>query len=85
MDDLSKYIIERIAKDSLNIETLETQKSDKKDFHSIAIWQIKAALIEAYNAGKRFEKENQVISLAQMKCQIDEIITNAYYSCINNS
>ena len=31
---------------------LETKNSDREDFHDIAVWSLKAALIEAYNLGK---------------------------------
>jgi len=34
-----------------SIETLETQKSDRLDFHDVAVWAIRAALVEAYAAG----------------------------------
>lgn len=40
-----------IAKRQLFIQTLETQKSDGLDFHDCAVWGIKAALADAYNAG----------------------------------
>ena len=35
-----------------NISTLETQNSDRLDFHAVAIWNLKAALEAAYQAGK---------------------------------
>ena len=34
-----------------NIETLETQNSDRLDFHDVAVWAIRAALEAAYAAG----------------------------------
>ncbi len=34
-----------------SIETLETQNSDRLDFHDVAVWAIRAALEEAYAAG----------------------------------
>lgn len=40
-----------IAKKHLNIETLETRKSDSLDFHDVAVWCLKDALQEAYDAG----------------------------------
>lgn len=33
------------------IETLESQHSDRLDFHDVAVWAIRAALKEAYAAG----------------------------------
>jgi hypothetical protein len=35
----------------LFIETLETQNSDRSDFHDVAVWSIKSALEAAYAAG----------------------------------
>jgi hypothetical protein len=43
--------IASIAKQYLNLETLETRNSDSLDFHDTAVWQIKAALQAAFNAG----------------------------------
>ena len=49
--DLNK-LLEQIAKGHLFIETLETQHSDRSDFHDVAVWSIKSALEAAYAAGK---------------------------------
>lgn len=40
-----------IAKKHLNIATLKTRNSDSLDFHDVAVWAIKEALREAYEAG----------------------------------
>jgi len=46
-----------IAKEHLNLETLETRNSDSLDFYDVSVWGIAAALEAAYqaglNAGKR--------------------------------
>ena len=42
----------RIAKELLGLDTLETRKSDRLDFSDQAVWQLRAALEAAYNAGK---------------------------------
>ena len=34
------------------IETLETQNSDRLDFHDVAVWAMRAALEAAYEAGR---------------------------------
>jgi len=47
------YQIEEIASKILNIETLETRNSDSLDFYDLSVWEIKKALSEAYEAGKR--------------------------------
>ena len=52
--------INMIAKDILDINTLETQNSGK-DFHELAVWQIKQALEEAYTAGKESLKGTVII------------------------
>lgn len=44
-------LLTRIARTTLGIETLETQKSDRLDFHDIAVWRLRDALEAAYNAG----------------------------------
>ena len=40
-----------IAITHLNLETLDTRNSDHQDFHERAVWQIRAALEAAYQAG----------------------------------
>jgi len=37
----------------VGVETLETRRSDRLDFHDVAVWELKAALIAAYEAGRR--------------------------------
>ncbi len=41
-----------IATQILDIETLDTRKSDRLDFHELSVWQIKKALEAAYAAGR---------------------------------
>lgn len=48
--DKDKTLLE-IATSILRLDTLETRKLDRLDFHDIAVWQIKEALEEAYEAG----------------------------------
>ena len=50
--------ITKIARDILDLETLETRKSDSLDFHDMAVWQLRDALIAAYNAGREAGKLN---------------------------
>lgn len=40
-----------IAKRHLGISTLETRNDERKDFYDLAVWTIKKALEEAYDAG----------------------------------
>jgi hypothetical protein len=44
-------ILTNIARKHLGIETLVTRRSDSLDFHSVAIWQVHAALSAAFDAG----------------------------------
>jgi hypothetical protein len=44
-------LLEQIAKQHLFIDTLETQSSDRLDFHDVRFWGVKAALQAAYEAG----------------------------------
>jgi hypothetical protein len=44
-------ILEKIAQNILDLDTLETRRSDELDFHDLAVWQLKAALEAAYKAG----------------------------------
>ena len=42
-----------IAKRHFYVETLDTRNSDGLDFHDVAVWSIRAALEEAFEAGRR--------------------------------
>jgi len=44
-----------IAKEHLDLETLETRRSDSLDFREQAVWCIKTALEAAYEAGRQAE------------------------------
>ena len=44
-------LLEIAAKHFHSIQTMETQNSDRLDFHDVAVWAIRAALTEAYAAG----------------------------------
>ncbi len=46
-----KKLLDQIAKEHLFIQTLQTQSSDRLDFHDVAVWSIKSALEAAYAAG----------------------------------
>jgi hypothetical protein len=45
-------LLEIAMKHFHSIETLETQNSDRLDFHDVAVWAIRAALEDAYEAGR---------------------------------
>ena len=42
-----------IAQRQFHLETLETRNWDRLDFHDVAVWAIRAALEEAFEAGRR--------------------------------
>ncbi|RIK82077.1 MAG: hypothetical protein DCC67_07630 [Planctomycetota bacterium] len=45
--------IQQIAREELDIETLDARHSDQLDFHDLPVWQIRKALLKAYEAGLR--------------------------------
>ena len=45
-------LFEKIALDHLFIQTLETQMSDRLDFHEVSVWGVKSALQAAFEAGR---------------------------------
>ena len=46
-----KEQLEQIAKQYLNVPTLERRNTDSLDFHEVSVWSLKAVLEEAYQAG----------------------------------
>lgn len=58
-----KPILSQIARDHLGIPTLETRKSDRLDFHDVAVWQIEAALRAALDAGLHATGQPAVVGL----------------------
>ena len=51
MESLADKIIEQIARERLGVQTLEEQGSDRLDFHSILVGNLKDALMDAFDAG----------------------------------
>lgn len=50
---------ERIARDQLDLETLEPRKMDSLDFKEHAVWSMKQALLDAYAAGFEAGKKSR--------------------------
>jgi len=46
----------KIAREILDLETLETRRMDSLDFHELAVWEIREALEAAFNAGRQAGK-----------------------------
>ena len=42
-----------IAQRQFHLETLETRNWDRLDFHDVAVWAVRAALEDAFEAGRR--------------------------------
>lgn len=49
--DLLEPVLEKIATEHLDLETLATRGRDSLDFHDLAVWEIRRALAAAYEAG----------------------------------
>jgi hypothetical protein len=45
-------LILEIATKHFFVETLETRNSDQLDFHDVAVWAMRAALEDAFEAGR---------------------------------
>lgn len=45
-------ILAAIAREHLNITTLVPRRSDRLDFHNVAVWQVEAALKASFDAGR---------------------------------
>ena len=44
-------MLERIAREELELTTLESRHNDDDDFHTLAVWEIQTILERAYAAG----------------------------------
>ena len=72
-----------IARKHLNLETLETRNSDSADFSDQAVWNIRAALAAAYEAGKREAPESPAEWImrqpdgTQTKVTVEKIVAKA--------
>lgn len=52
-------LVASIAKEKLRIDTLETRNSDSLDFHEVAVWSVRDALLAAYQAGMTSTREKR--------------------------
>jgi hypothetical protein len=66
-----KAILAEIAKKHLSIDALDSRKSDRLDFHDLAVWSIEQALEAAFQAGydaaedRRRAWDEELLRLAQ--------------------
>ena len=61
-------LLEIATKHFHSIETLETRNSDRLDFHDVAVWAIRAALEDAYEAG-RIAGAKAMLTAATKRCR----------------
>jgi len=47
----------QIARRHLGLDTLDTRNADALDFHDLAVWSIREALIAAFESGARFTRD----------------------------
>lgn len=59
-----------ISRKFLGINSLEPRNSDALDFHRVSVWQIKAAINAAYEAGKK--ETNKLLNDKYMKNRVDK-------------
>ena len=52
-DPIRRTCIDKIARETLSIETLDARGSDQLDFHTVSVWSLRAALAAAYEAGRQ--------------------------------
>ncbi|PZP83394.1 MAG: hypothetical protein DI582_11055 [Azospirillum brasilense] len=64
-------LLATIAKQHLHIETLEIRNSDSLDFHDVAVWGVKDALLAAYEAGKAAGKTKPNYENSKHKIIVD--------------
>jgi hypothetical protein len=56
-------ILNRIAREHLRIQTLETRRSGSLDFYEVSVWVVESALAAAFEAGR--QSINQAKNQAQ--------------------
>ena len=69
-----KKTIDRIAREILDLETLERRNSDSLDFHDLPVWEIKHALETAYVAGARSKDLELRMSIALLVDASDNLL-----------
>lgn len=60
-----RRILERIARQVLGVETLESRKSDELDFKECAVWSILSAMEQAFEAGRGCDLTSEKIWACQ--------------------
>ncbi|MCM2496121.1 hypothetical protein EFP18_00330 (plasmid) [Burkholderia glumae] len=55
-------LLERIAREQLGIDTLETRHADSLDFHDFAVWCLRDALKAAFDTGVEHARRPAILS-----------------------
>lgn len=45
------HTLEQIAREELEITTLQSRNNNEEDFHTLAVWEIETVMERAYQAG----------------------------------
>jgi hypothetical protein len=68
-------VLEQIARDHLDIETLEERGRDALDFHEVSVWSLTKALQHAYDAGKSAAAVANTTSVPIASLSIEDLET----------
>ena len=68
-----KEILEKIAKNILCLDTLETRNSDQLDFAEHSVWQVKSALTEAFHSGEILASAAQNEKIVELEKKIAKL------------
>lgn len=66
---MRQQTLEKIAKDFLHVETLQTRNCDRLDFHDIGVGCLSDALNAAFDAGVQHQKQEQRIKETTAKVE----------------
>jgi len=67
-------ILTGIARKHLDMQTLDTRRSDSLDFHTVAAWQVRSALKAAFNAGVRSAQRRPLTNKALRAIDLDGLL-----------
>jgi hypothetical protein len=65
MNELDQ-LLTAIAREHLGITTLDPRNADSLDFHDVSVWDVKSALLHAYQAGVKATSDNPGVIQRQL-------------------
>lgn len=74
MDKLNPELQKKIgdiAREHLDIQTLETRNSDRLDFHDVAVWSVQKALLAAVELGRELRRDESDTDWRRLAMQFD--------------